>query len=291
MTGFDPLAKLDREFWRRLRESAAVRAKAHAEMMEGEGYQAEVKFIRRMTDEIQKRLYVCLTYSTRAGDESRNSLVIRSIADFGQSVAAASHLAREGLINPVKRELRYVIESMVKYLYVDEKIRKDATIPKLEERLDFLHANVDSSIDVRHQLELPALHADDAKQFIDELYDAYRECCAYVHVSRRQIEDRLKLDAAGRSLGFENADDLRKIGRLMFRVYDIALTLFFHGYDLSMTGDVFINPLDEHPKWKFHKGKYVACVSAYFDYKHERNMRKYGEPRNWSPEGWPPKGL
>ena len=41
----------------------------------------------------------------------------------------------------------------------------------------------------------------------------------------------------------------------MFRVYDIALTLFFHGYDLSMTGDVFINPLDEHPKWKFHKGK------------------------------------
>ena len=90
MTGFDPLAKLDREFWRRLRESAAVRAKAHAEMMEGEGYQAEVKFIRRMTDEIKKRLYVCLTYSTRAGDESRNSLVIRSIADFGQLAAAAS---------------------------------------------------------------------------------------------------------------------------------------------------------------------------------------------------------
>ena len=45
---------------------------------------------------------------------------------------------------------------MVKYLYVDEKIRKDATIPKLEERLELLHANVDSSIDVRHQLELPA---------------------------------------------------------------------------------------------------------------------------------------
>jgi hypothetical protein len=291
MTEFDPIAEFDREFWRRLRESAAVPAKAHAEMMEGEGYQAELKFIRRMTDDIQKLLYVCLTYSTRAGDESKNSLVIRSIADFGQSVAVAFHLAREGLTNPVKRELRYVIESMVKYLYVDQKIRKDATIPKLEERLDFLHANVDSSIDARHELELPALHADDAKQFIDELYHAYRECCAYVHVSRCQIEERIKLDAAGRSLGFENADDLRKIGRLMFRVYDIALTLFFHGYDLSMTGDVFINLLDEHPKWKFHKGKYVACVSAYFDYKHERNMRKYGEPRNWSPEGWPSKRL
>ena len=257
----------------------------------GERYQAELRFINRMTDDILKVLYVCLTYSTRAGDESKNSLVIRSIADFGQSVVAASNLAREGLINPVKRELRYVIESMIKYLYVDQKIRKDATVPRLEERLDFLHANVDSTIDARHELELPALHPDDAKQFIDELYDAYRECCAYVHVSRRQIEERMKLADAGRSLGFETADDLRKIGRLMFRVYDIALTLFFHGYHLSMTGDVFINLLDDLPDWKFHKGKYVACVSAYFDYKHERNMRKYGESQDWSPEGWPPKRL
>ena len=206
-------------------------------------------------------------------------------------MVAAANLAREGLINPVKRELRYVIESMVKHLYVDQKIRKDTTIPRLDERLEFLHANVDSTIDVRHELELPALHADDAKQLIGELYDAYRECCPYVHVSRRQIEERLKLVAAGRPPGFENADDIRKTGRLMFRVYDIALTLFFHGYDLSLTGDVFINLLDEHPEWKFHKGKYVACVSAYFDYKHERNVRNHGESRPWSPEEWPPRRL
>ena len=110
-------------------------------------------------------------------------------------------------------------------------------------------------------------------------------------ISPRQIEERLELDDVGRSVGFQKADDLRKVGRLMFRVYDIALTLFFHGYHLSMTGDVFINGLDDMPDWKFHKGKYVACVSAYFDYKHERNMRKYGESRPWSPEGWPPKRL
>jgi hypothetical protein len=169
MTEFEPL----RAYFQAKRDAHAERVKAHAKMKEGERYQAELKFLSRMTDDILKVLYVCLTYSSRAGDESENSLVIRSIADFGQSVGAASNLARLGLINPVKRELRYVIESMVKYLYVDQKIRKDATIPKLEERLDFLHANVDSSIGVRHELELPALHPDDAKQFIDELYDAY----------------------------------------------------------------------------------------------------------------------
>ena len=113
----------------------------------------------------------------------------------------------------------------------------------------------------------------------------------YVHVSRRQIEERMVLVEKGRSLGFETDEELGKIGRLMFRVYDLALTLYFHGYDLSMTGDVFIEVLDNMPSWKFHKGKYVSIVSAFFDYKHERNMRKYGEPRPWSPEGWPPKRL
>jgi hypothetical protein len=77
----------------------------------------------------------------------------------------------------------------------------------------------------------------------------------------------------------------------MFRVNDIALTLYFHGLGLSMIGDIFVTALDDTPKWKYHKGKYVGCVSAYFDYRHERNIRKYGEPRPWSPEGWPPKRL
>ena len=110
-------------------------------------------------------------------------------------------------------------------------------------------------------------------------------------MSRRQIEERLELARKGRSLGFETPEELRKIGRLMFRTYDIALALYFHGYGLSMSGDIFIEVLDDLPEWKFHRGKYVEVVSAYFDYKHERNMRKYGEARPWSPDGWPPKRL
>ena len=65
----------------------------------------------------------------------------------------------------------------------------------------------------------------------------------------------------------------------MFRVYDMALTLYFHGYGLPMTGDIIIQVLDDLPPWKFHKGKSVSVVSAYFDYKHERNIRKHGESR------------
>jgi hypothetical protein len=282
---------LIQDFFGKQRAEHAARVKAHEELIASEPYQNELKFIGRMTRDLMQLLNVCMMYSTRAGEYSENSLVVRSTDDLAQSVIAAWKLVQEGVINPVKRELRYIIESSVKHLYVDQQAKGGKTFPMLTDRLDFLQANVDSSIDMRGELKLEAFHPDDAKQFIAELYDAYRDTCSYVHVSRHQIEERLELAEKGRSLGFETPDELRKMGRLMFRVYDIALALYFHGYDLSMTGDVFIQMLDDLPAWKFHKGKYVACVSAYFDYKHERNMRKYGEPREWSPEGWPPKRL
>lgn len=287
MSEIDPLE----EYFEQRKAENVAKVKAQEELIASPAYQSELKFIERMTSDIVILLRLCLMYSGRAGEYSENSLTVRSTDDLAQSVLAAWHLVQQGMINPVKRELRYIIESSVKYLYVDQHAKGMESLAKLTERLAFLETNVNSSIDVREELKLAALHPDDAKQFIDELYDIYRDCCAYVHVSRRQIEERLDMAEKGRPLGFGTAEELRKIGRLMFRVYDVALTLYFHGYDLSMTGDVFIEGLDNFPKWKFHKGKYVSVVSAYFDYKHERNMRKYGESRPWSPEGWPPKRL
>ncbi|MBE9155984.1 hypothetical protein IQ265_03930 [Nodosilinea sp. LEGE 06152] len=287
MSETDPL----HEFWEQRQAEYAVKVKAQEELVASPTYQSELSFIERMTNDVITLLRLCLMYSGRAGEYSENSLTIRSTDDLAQSILAIWNLVQQGMLNPVKRELRYIIESSVKYLYVDQHTEGIESLAKLSERLTFLETNVNSSIDVREELKLSALHPDDAKQFIDEIYDIYRDCCAYVHLSRRQIEERLDMVKRGRSLGFETAKELQKIGRLMFRVYDVALTMYFHGYDLSMTGDIFVEVLDNKPKWKFHKGKYVSVVSSYFDYKHERNMRKYGESRPWSPEGWPPKRL
>jgi hypothetical protein len=269
----------------------AAKIASQKDLIASPAYQNELKFIERMTNDIILLLRTCLTCSGQAGSYSENSLTIRSTDDLIQSVLAARHLVQQGMINPVKRELRYIIESSVKYLYVDQHTPGIKTVAELTERLAFLEKNVSSSIEVREKLKLNALHSDDEKQCIDEIYDIYRDCCAYVHVSRRQIKERLDMVESGRSLGLETVEELSKIGHLMFRVYDIALTLYFHAYSLSLTGDVFIFTLDNLPKWKFHKGKYVSVVSAYFDYKHERNIRKYGESRPWSSEGWPPKRL
>lgn len=269
------------------RKEEEERRTTHAKLMASQPYQDQAKFIKSFTHDALYLLKVCLTYSSRDQDFADNSLVLRSTDDLGQSIVAALALVQEGLINPVRRELRYVIESSIKYLYIDQQ----PNLTTIDDRLEFLQKNVDSSIDMRQELKLEAMHPSDASLFMDEIYDAYRDCCAYVHVSRRQIEERLQYNIEGRSLGMETADELRKIGRLMFRVYDMALALYLHGYGLSMTGDVYIQVLDDMEKWKFHNGKYLSVISAYFDYKHERNMRKYGEPRPWSQAGWPPKRL
>lgn len=268
------------------------RRKTHAKLMASQPYQDQVKFIQSFTHDALYLLKACLTYSSRDQDFADNSLVLRSTDDLGQSIVAALALVQEGLINPVRRELRYVIESSIKYLYIDQQ----PNLTTIDDRLEFLEKNVsssknNSSIDMRQELKLEAMHPSDASQFMDEIYDAYRNCCAYVHVSRRQIEERLQYNIEGRSLGMETADELRNIGRLMFRVYDMALALYLHGYGLAMTGDVYIQVLDDIEKWKFHKGKYMSVISSYFDYKNERNIRKYGESRPWSPVGWPPKRL
>lgn len=249
-------------------------------------YSAQMKYIRRFSTDALLLLRLCYFYSTRAQSFAKNSLVVNSTDDLAQSISAGWLLAEDGLINPVKRELRYIIESCIKYLYADQQTPGKP----IEDRVAFLRS-IDSTIDVRSNLNLGALHIDDAKQFIDELYDTYRDCCAYVHVSPSQVTERLKQAEDGYALKYEKPDDLRKLARLMFRVYDMALTIYFHGYDLSTTGDVFIGVLDEKPTWSFHKGKYVSIVSAYYDYKHERNMRKYGESRPWNPEGWSQKKL
>lgn len=63
---------------------------------------------------VEATLRLCLIYSGRGGESLKESLVIRSTDDLGQSVLAAGNLVQDGLINPIKPELRYVIESSVK---------------------------------------------------------------------------------------------------------------------------------------------------------------------------------
>ncbi len=256
------------------------------EMHDSVDFKSQKKYFMRLTMDASNALRTAYSYGIIAQSFSMNSLAIQSTDDLDQSIMACSFLFDQGLINPIKRELRYLIESSVKYLYIDQKSEGST----LENKLTLLDG-MNSSIDVRSDVHLDAFHKEDAKLFINELYDTYRQCCAYIHVSPKQVKERLAQRDRGGALGYETTAELRSLNKLVFRTYDIVLALYFHAYSLPLSGDLFINYLDGIEKWSFHKGKYMSIFSAYFDYKHERNMKKYGKSKSWDFENWPPKRL
>lgn len=259
----DPL----KEWAERVRRAREARIEAHALVRESKDYQDAWKYIRRITLDFLNGLRVCRLMSTRAPKIYEEMLVFRLLDDLIQSALSTWPLIENGFLNQVKREMRYMVESSVKNLYVDQQLPN----AMLQDRVTFLHDKVDrSSISMAGQIQLGGFDANKAKEFTDELADLYYKACAYIHPSKRQIEEQLALAEDGRAYGFETADELREVGRLLFRLYDMVLVLIFSGLGIGLAGDVFVNVLDERTDWRYHKGKYVKLLSSFFNYKVER---------------------
>lgn len=175
-------------------------------------------------------------------------------------------LAEQGVFNVGRRELRYLLETTTKHVFVDQQLPGEAP---LRERLDYLHSNVPrSSIDVIDDVVLAMVDQQD--DFRNEIKSIFGQLSGYIHPSRRQFEERLQRAAKGEFSGFESARVLRGFSRIAFKTYDLVLALTFEGVGPSFTGDIFTKVLDEDPDWKFYKGPYVAAVSRFFNYKLER---------------------
>ena len=262
-----------KDFVEQVRRTKEEQVKAHQKVLNSPEYEAEWKHIEGATFHFIQAIHACFMMSRRAPELYDKMLMFRLTDDLIQSALAIMFLVKNGMHNPVAREVRFMVESGVKQLFVDQQKPGES----FEDRLQFLHDEVDrSSISMVEQLQLSAFDEVGAKEFYDELTDLYYKQCAFIHPSRRQIEEMVTRAEAGKPLGFETADELRKIGRLIFRLYDMLLVLQFHGVGLSLAGDIFSQWFDCDLKWKFHKGKYTKRVSAHFDYKAER-VSKYSE--------------
>src|SRR5690606_38544057 len=153
----------------------------------------------------------------RAKDIYDKFLTIRSSDDLIQSIDGLRDLVVNGIHNMARREVRYMIEMTVKYLVVDqEKMREE-----LSAKTQHLPDNVpNSSIEVIDRLSTPFETTID-KQFKDEVKDMFYKACAYVHPSKRQIDEQVDNYSKGIHIGFETAKMLADINKLLFRAYDI----------------------------------------------------------------------
>lgn len=253
-----------------LQAAALAKARAieeHRALRESEPFVAQVKFLDRLVLDYVEGLRLCWTMATRSTELVTNSLVLRHIDESLQSVVAVRAMLVEGLLTAARREQRFMLEALVKYLYADQSL----PLASFESRCAFLRDEVDrSSIDAVDHLRLHALEKADAQLFKSEVQATFRELCAYVHPSVRQIDERVRRDAIGEHVGFESVKTLESQTKELRRVLDQLLVIVFHGLGLGLAGDVFTVSLDGNPAWKFHRTKFVSRVSKHFDYKVER---------------------
>lgn len=183
-------------------------------------------------------------------------------------------LTIEGMHGPLRRELRHLLEHAVKLTVVDQRLRG----APLADRLEYLKRLMPrSSVDVG-QLSFWGLSPETQLTLKSTVRSDFKQLSAYVHPSREQLDARLRGDATGSHLGFESTSEIANVNRLVRRIYDVVLVHTFECLGPSLTGDVFIQILDDAPAWRFYQTRFVSELSRYFDYKAEREWRKAGTP-------------
>jgi hypothetical protein len=246
-------------------------AKHKEEVLDSKQYQADIKYLDDFSWQAIQVIREISIYSTRAKYIYNNFLTINGSDDVMQSILAIRFLVKDGIYNICKREIRYLLEMIVKFLVVDQENARDNISFKIQRLSDNSYIP-NSSIEVVNRMRTPFTKEVD-KQLKDEIKDIFYKACAYVHPSKRQIEEQLDNYSKGAGIGFQTAKMLAENNKLIFRVYDIILTMLFIGFGESMSGYLFIELYDTNPKWKFHKGKYIKQYSDLFNYKFERQHK------------------
>lgn len=248
------------DFFEQLRiDIAATRADklAHHQsaVLNTDAYQNELKYLKRITFDFMDTLSTIATYSTRATHIYDHFLTIQVIDELIESAAGIHSLVENGVHNISKRELRYLLELVTKYVIIDYAQMG----MKLDDKKQYLLDQIpNSSIEVVERYNTPFRGAQQ-QAFRNEIKDFYYKACAYVHPSKKQLDEQIDNRRTGNTIGFESIAMFRSVNKLIFRAYDMLLVMIFHGFGHSMSKDVFEVMLDDNRSWKFHKGKYVTA--------------------------------
>lgn len=256
----DPFAAAAREHTRRIAE--------HAEVPKTKRYEDAQLHLRRLTQDFLVALRASWFVFTRYPD-GKHWLLQNAVDDLMESAVAIPMLVEQGIFSSARRELRYMLEATVKYVYVDQQLGGDTP---LEDRIAYLGDTSRvprSSISPINDLTIRML--DDRKSFRDAVTQAFGALSGYVHPSQKQLGERLKRAERGEYSGLEGPGVIEAYIRLASQTLDLVLVLVFEGIGPSFTGDVFVQLFDDEPKWKFHRTRYMAQVSKHFEYKMERH--------------------
>lgn len=242
----------------------------HEALRNSTEYQAQLAFLGRTVYDLITTLRLCTLAASRWQSFTDDYLFPRYLDDIVEAVTIAQFAIQNGALNPARRELRFILEVAVNIAFVDEKKSKLS----LEERIEFYRGKGVKKINVDHVKDLPLRLLNEHKErFSASVIKAWARSSNYVHLTKRQVDEKLELRGKGIELGFESIEMLIDVISEVHEVCSIVLVLAFETIGPSFTGDLMVDCLDLREEWAFHASEYIALIDAFFDYKHERKHK------------------
>lgn len=252
-----------------LQASVKAASQRHAQVLASEPFQTQLAVLGSLTQGFAATLRTAWIASTR-DPESGNAVFWRFTDDLLASAVGIFALAREGIDSMARRELRFMLELVIRHLYVDT-CQATRTTP-LEERVAYIERRLGTrDVALLKELSFPLL--PDAETFRGATRRLYGELSSYVHPSHVQLARRLERAERGVYVGFETAAELHELNDLLRRCYDVILVFLFEALGHASAGDVML-AFDDFEGWPFHDTTFLSALSATFDYKAERELRR-----------------
>lgn len=267
---------------RNIASERQLRADEHAAVRASDAYKGAMRQIDRYILDYGLGINAIDLMATRNPPYFDQLISLRIRPHFVQSMIAASHMIKEGLHDPAKREMRFLVEASIKALWLDQgspQLRHEdnrgmtlppRTVAEKAAALDELgRERFSEVVDSLHFGMLDTAASDEYRQMAKSLYGTLSTT---THVSSRNVQHDLANFDKGKHFALETVSDVDAIARLLRRVLDLALASHFEAFDRGLVGDLF----EPHfaPGWSFLKMPLVAAVDRHFDYKQERRARR-----------------
>ncbi|QDK79451.1 hypothetical protein EXU85_12900 [Spirosoma sp. KCTC 42546] len=242
---------------------------AFKEELNSDEYKTEWNRFVEMRKSITYCLSFCYMNSLRDGISGERNFFLRMVDDIIQSVISIEIIAKEGIMNTCRRELRYLIELSIKSCLIVNNTTKKAFDEQITEYEKLLNSSNINPINTLRFTYLPGENEDEFKAEVKRLYGYL---CKYSHSSAHQIRERLERAEIGRSIGFEGIQELKELNNDIERVLAVVIVMIFHSIAQYVVGDFMVEPDGQTVNWYFNKSKYINIIDQNFDYKHERQL-------------------
>ncbi len=164
------------------------------EELSSDAYKYEESRLLDITNSLLRCLFFTNVNCSKNASMRDKHFFLFLIDDIYQSIAGIKTLALEGIRNSCRRELRFLLELSLNGCYIAQRYSENSIEEQVKEYEKVLK---DTNVTKIRDIEFVMFNEEKKADFITSFKRWYGYTCNYVHSSRHQIEERLRLYTEG----------------------------------------------------------------------------------------------